>query len=53
MTCHHDDLHSHPDAHDYRAATAGGDLVAFLHRHNRPLIIAGAAVVAVLLLTVL
>lgn len=49
MTCHHDD----PHAHDYRAATVTGDLAAFLHRHNRPLILAGAAVAAVLLLIVI
>jgi len=45
MTCHH---HSHEP--DYRAATVTGDLAAFLHRHNRPLIIAGAAIAAMLLL---
>lgn len=48
MTCHHQ-----PHEHDYRAATASGDLAAFLHRHNRPLIIAGATVVVLLLLIVL
>ena len=48
MTCHH---HSHE--HDYRAATVTGDLAAFLHRHNRPLILAGAAIAAVLLLMVI
>jgi|GEM_PF-6361295 len=48
MTCHHQ-----PHEHDYRAATASGDLAAFLHRHNRLLIAGGAAVAAVLLLTIL
>jgi hypothetical protein len=47
MTCHHDD----PHAHDYRAATVTGNLVALLHRHNRLLIVMGAAVLAVVLLT--
>jgi hypothetical protein len=48
MTCHHD-----PHVHDYRAATVTGDLAAFLHRHNRPLIIVGGVMVALLLLMVL
>lgn len=38
MTCHHE-----PHDHDYRAATVTGDLAAFLHRHNRALILIGAA----------
>jgi hypothetical protein len=45
MTCHHD-----PDAHDYRAATVTGELAAFLHRHNRLIIIAAATLGALLLL---
>jgi len=48
MTCHHE-----PHEHDYRAATASGDFAAFLHRHNRPLILIGAAVAAALLLIVI
>jgi hypothetical protein len=49
MTCHHE-LH---DPH-YRAVTATGDLAAFLHRHNRLLILGGvlggAGVAALLLI---
>ena len=40
MTCHNE-----PHEHDYRALTATGNLTAFLHRHNRLLIIAAAAAV--------
>ncbi|HEX8471309.1 MAG TPA: hypothetical protein VF633_09370 [Brevundimonas sp.] len=40
MTCDHE-----PDEHDYRALTATGNLTAFLHRHNRALIIIGAVAV--------
>ena len=48
MTCR-----PQPDDHDYRALTATGELTAFLHRHNRPLIILGALSVVAAILAIL
>lgn len=39
MTCHHE-----PREHDYRTLTATGNLTAFLHRHNRLLIVSAAII---------
>ena len=48
MTCRNE-----PHQHDYRTLTATGNLTAFLHRHNRPLIIAVAVALVVAILAIL